>query len=99
MQGHDIDRDRTETGWSQQCAHCKKTFESKRADATFCSPRCRKQHQREVEKWEKWILDLSNKGEELVEVAHWFRNSKRVYAAYLKLQRDLVIAIEEFENV
>lgn len=99
MQGHDIDRFRTATGWEQPCIQCKTVFESKRADASFCSPTCRKAHQREVERWEKWIDDMSLKGDELVNVAKGFKHSKRMYGVFLKLQRDLKVAIEEFENV
>ena len=99
MQGHDIDRNRTEYGWEQNCAHCGKRFEAKRVDASFCTSTCRKAHQRDVERWEKWIADLGLKGEELVDVAKGFKHSKRMYGVYLKLQRDLKIAIEEFEDV
>lgn len=98
-QGHDIERYRTETGWEQNCAQCNRRFEAKRADATFCSPICRKASQREVERWNNWIDNLTSQGDELVGVAKKFKTSKRMYAAFLKFQRSLKIAIEEFEDV
>jgi len=98
MQGHDVDRTRTESGWVCECVVCHERFEAKRSDASICSPRCRKRLQRETEYWNNWIEGLDAWGEKLVSVAKTFRRSKRVYAAYLKLQRALQIAIEEFEN-
>lgn len=46
-QGVETDRYRTEWGWSVRCAQCKRTFESKRFDASFCSGKCRTKYNRE----------------------------------------------------
>jgi endogenous inhibitor of DNA gyrase (YacG/DUF329 family) len=99
MQGHDIDRTKMDWGYEMDCPQCGERFSSKRSDATFCSPKCRKASQREIERWNTWIDELDYKGEELVNVAKKFKTSKRMYASFLKLQRSLKIAIEEFEDV
>lgn len=99
MQGHDIERTKMDWGYEMDCAQCGKRFSAKRSDASFCSSACRKASQREVERWNAWIDSLDYKGEELVQVAKNFKTSKRMYAAFLKLQRSLRIAIEEFEEV
>lgn len=99
MQGHDIERTKMEWGYEQECPQCGERFSSKRSDATFCSPTCRKASQREVERWNLWIEGLDSRGEELVDVAKKFKNSKRMYTAFLLLQRSLKVAIEQFEDV
>lgn len=99
MQGHDINRTKMEWGYEVDCAQCGKRFTSKRSDASFCSANCRKRSEREVERWNAWIDNLEYKGLEFVDVARKFKRSKRMYDAFLKLQRAINVAVEEFEDV
>lgn len=99
MQGHDVDRVKMEWGYEVTCAQCGKRFTSKRSDASFCNANCRKRSEREVERWNAWIDNLEFKGREFVDVARKFKRSRRMYEAFIKLQKSLQVAIEEFEDV
>jgi len=97
-QGRDVNRYRVEGGWMVDCAYCGHTFESKRADASYCMPSHRVAASREDEKLNNYIEYLATIGREARSKADRYSRSDKLYKAMLELQSQIAAAVATFED-
>lgn len=99
MQGKDADRIKIDDfTYSVVCYQCERQFEARRADASFCSARCRVAHSREPQKLENAIAFLNGCIYQLSNITSRYKRDKRVYDALLKLRRTIDNLLAEFET-
>lgn len=79
MQGHDVDRVKVYDGvWLCECAFCRKHFESKRSDASFCTAAHRSAYHRHKEKMKRKIRELDDASTWIEQFVKWDKSSETV---------------------
>ena len=84
--------------YSCECYQCGNTFEATRSDATFCSAKCRVAYSREPKKLQNAIEALGGMAVELKRLSKKYKHSDRVMEEMLKLQKEIGIALSNFEE-
>lgn len=98
MQGHDTDRTKFDSrDYSVTCLECGGTFEAKRSDATFCTPKCRVRWSKRPEKLNNAIDALAGFGFNCKDIASRYPSNARVEAALIELRRQIDIALANME--
>jgi hypothetical protein len=77
MQGRDVERTREDLGvWIVECAHCHKSFEAKRSDASYCCSAHRTAHHRKIARMQRRLKDLDDCSTWAVEIARYFPDAE-----------------------
>lgn len=96
MQGQQIERFRTESGWSFRCAHCGTVTESRRSDATFCSPKCRKAHERAQSDFRRQLADLRWAVPDIANKIDKYGCDEQVRQLLIDLKAEITIALSRY---
>ncbi len=84
--------------YSVECHQCGGVFEAKRSDAAFCSPRCRVAFSREPQKFQNALEELAGYGRAARRIADKYNNRPAAFEALLELQKQVAIALAQFEQ-
>ena len=98
MQGHDTDRTKFDSrDYQVVCHQCGQTFEAKRSDATFCSPKCRVRFSREPQKLINAVEHINSMKFYTSDYAGRYSHNALVEEALLSLQRAIANALAEMD--
>lgn len=86
---------REEFGYSVQCGHCKRWFESERASALFCGGSCRAKHHRAKRKRQDAIQRAKDAVSTVIENMPWSGDS----IEYIALQQLSTVILRGLSNV
>lgn len=99
MQGHDTDRVKMDDrDYVCTCLQCKKTFEAKRSDATFCGAKCRVAYSREPQKRLNFLQFMKDTEYYLWQGQEKYKRDGEVFAAMTHLYHSLSLMVSEFEG-
>lgn len=98
MQSPDTERIHLDAGsWSVQCPQCKRWFEARRSDATFCCANCRVAYSREPQKLLNTLEHLRALGISVYGIADKYRYNQQVFEAMQELAKQVNAALSTFE--
>lgn len=81
-----------------ECLYCGETFEATRADATYCSARCRVAASREPQRLENAIKALESYAISARQISQRYYRSPRVAEAMRRLHKEIEATLWNFET-